>query len=414
MQVIFKLFKGILYAKGIKLGTLDGYERLVAAIFGTPDRVPVLLQPYIYAMHLHGLSSQKFFREPIPFIHASYNTVRYFGVDAWSPVFDFYNIEAEALGQQFIWGVQMEPAVNKGNFLIKEKGDLAKLRPPKPGESGRMPFVLESYRLYHEIMKMPPIAYCCSPFTMAALVRGLQTFLIDMLEDPQFVHDLMEFLSMEVVVPWIRTMIKETGTSMVVMSDAQASPPIISPKMIREFCLPYIEKVIRATSTPQCTVIDTATWGEGWVKNPREVLDIKMDMMRSGNKLHCMRPYYLLVWQEDFEKVGIPPIRAYAEEKKICLMLNIQPILLGTGAPEMIVETVRRLIREGAGAGRFAVTINMVPVNAPVENVHVAVAAVKQFGRYPISADLNSQPFQRPTVVSFAQWVKKHGLPIED
>jgi hypothetical protein len=95
-------------------------------------------------------------------------------------------------------------------------------------------------------------------------------------------------------------------------------------------------------------------------------------------------------------------------------MLNIQPILLGTGALEMIVETVRRLIREGAGAGRFAVTINMIPVNAPVENVHVAVAAVKQFGRYPINANLESQPFQRPTVVSFGQWVKKHGLPIED
>jgi hypothetical protein len=123
-NIILKLAKGILYGKGVHLGTLDGYERLIAAIYGTADRVPVILQPYLYAMYLKGLSSQRFFREPIPFIHASYNTARYFGVDAFSPVFDFYNIEAEALGQSLTWDEQREPAVNSYDFLIKEKKDL--------------------------------------------------------------------------------------------------------------------------------------------------------------------------------------------------------------------------------------------------------------------------------------------------
>jgi uroporphyrinogen decarboxylase len=412
MHVMLKLAKALLYAKGIHLGELDGYERLIAGIYGRPDCVPVILQPYLYAMHLNGLRSRKFFSEAVPFVHASYNTAMYFGADSWTPVFDFYDIEAEALGQEFIWDVQLEPSVNKHNFLLKEKGLLLKLKPPIPGESGRMPFVLESYRLYRGIMHLPPICYACSPFTLAILVRGLQEFLMDMMDDPSFAHDLMEFLSMEVVAPWIRTLIRETGTSMVAMSDAQASPPIVSPDMINEFCLPYIEKIIRATSTPQCTVGDTGTWGESKVKDPRVVLDIKMAMMRAGNRLHALRPCYLLVWQEDYVKTGIPAVRSYADEKNICLMLNTAPLLIGDGPPERIVESVMTILREGAGTGRFVLLVNMVPVGTPVEHVHAAIAAVRQFGRYPISPDIDSKVFRMPSFEPFDVWAKKNGLKV--
>ncbi|MDD5711638.1 MAG: uroporphyrinogen decarboxylase family protein [Smithellaceae bacterium] len=412
MHVIFKLAKGLLYAHGLHLGKLDGYERLIASIYGRPDRVSILLQPYLYAMHLHGLSSQEFFRNPDAFIHASYNTVKYFGIDAWSPVFDFYNIEAEALGQSFKWDESREPFVDSSNYLIKDKKDLGRLCPPVAGESGRMPYVLAAYRRYRELMNMPPICYCCSPFTMAVLVRGLQRFVVDMYKDPSFAHDLMSFLTAEVVVPWIRRMIKEAGSSMVVMSDAQASPPIVSPALIREFCLPYVEKVIRATSTAQCTVVDTGTWGESRVKNATEILDIKTEMMRRGNNLHATRPYYLLVWYEDYDKVGIPAIRSYADKKKICLMLNVQHDLVGTGTHEQIVGLVRRLIREGAGDGRFAILINMVSAGTPPENVHAVVAAVKQYGRYPISPEILAEPFAMPVISPFPEWFKKYGLPV--
>lgn len=411
-NIMWKLAKGILYGKGLKLGTLDGYERLLAAIYGTPDRVPVLLQPYLYAMHLSGLSGRKFFSEPGPFINASFNAVKYFGVDSWSPVFDFYNIEAEALGQRLIWSDEKEPFVDTHDPLIKDKKDLAGLKQPVPGESGRMPYVIEAYRRYRDIMGIPPICYCCAPFTMAVLIRGLKQLIVDMHRDPAFVRDLMDFLSMEVSVPWIKRMVKETGASMVAMSDAQASPPIVSPGMIREFCLPYVENVIRAASTPQCTVIDTGTWGEGHVKDPGEVLDIKMDMMLLGSSLNFMRPYYLLVWHEDYEKVGIPFIRSYADEKNVCLMLNVQYDILREGTPDQIADRVKRIIKEGAGKGRFGVLINMVSVDTPAENVHAAVEAVKQFGVYPIADNIDTKPFVKPSFPPFKEWVKANGLPV--
>jgi uroporphyrinogen decarboxylase len=412
MRVMMKLNKAMAYAYGLHIGKLDGFERLIAGIYGTPDRVPILAQPYTYAMGMHGLSARAFFSQPEPFINASSNFARYFGIDFWSPVFDFYNIELEALGQKLIWRDRSEPDVDTSDPLIKKEDDLGRLRPPLAGKDGRMPYVLESYRRYMELMQVPPMAYACSPFTMAVLIRGYVNFIRDMRRNPAFAHRLMEFLSMEVVVPWIDEMVEATNPSIVVMSDAWASQPNVTTEMVREFCLPYIEKIVRATNSPLRTVMDAGSWGERAVKDPREVLDLKMEMMVRGNALKALRPFFLLVWNEDYEEVGIPYMKSYAEEKKACLLINVRPDLIESGPPEAIVENVRKLIREGAGKGKSALLINLVPIGTPVEHVHAAVAAAKQFGVYPIIPDLDTQTFLKPVFVPFEEWRKKEGLPV--
>ncbi|NPV60124.1 MAG: hypothetical protein HPY75_10715 [Actinobacteria bacterium] len=412
LRVMLKLNKAIAYSHGLRLGSLDGYERLIAGIYGTPDRVPVIAQPYTYAMGMHGLSAKAFFSEPKPFIHASWNMARYFGVDFWSPVFDFYNIELEALGQRLIWRERSEPDVDTSDPLVKSEGDLARLRPPRPGLDGRMPFVLESYRRYLELMGVPPMAYACSPFTMAVLVRGYVNFVRDMRRNPAFAHRLLDFLSMEVVTPWISKMVEVTNAAIVVMSDAWASQPNVTTDMVREFCLPYIEKIVRATNSPLRTVLDTGSWGERAVADPREVLDIKMEMMTRGNALPALRPLFLLVWNEDYEEIGVSTARRYADERKVCLMLNLRPDLIESGPPEAIAEKVRNLVKEGAGTGRFTLLINLVPVGTPPEHVHAAVAAARQFGSYPIAPDLEGRTFRMPEFTPFAEWVQKEGLPV--
>ncbi len=412
MHVMLKLTKAILYAKGLRFGSLDGYERLIASLYGTPDRIPVIVQPYLYAMSMHGLTSDRFFREPETFVHASYNMASFFGADSWSPVFDFYNIEAEALGQSFIWREQDEPSVDKNDFLIKDKKDLLTLKSPQPGKSGRMPYVVESYQRFNDIMGFPPMCYTCSPFTLAVMIRGLTTFIMDMLEDPEFAHDLLTFLTDEVCIPWVGKLIDETGTAVVAMSDAQASLPIVSPKLIRTFVLPYVERTIKSTSTPQCTVLSTGVWGEGKIRHSREMLDLKMDMMLPGNRFRALRPFFLLVWKEDYEKTGIPLLKTYADEKSINLMLNVPPLLFDKGAVDDIVETVRKLISQGAGTGLFSLLLNMIPPGVSEEKIHTAVAAIKQMGTYPIRADIDQVAFEAPLFEPFEKWRKDHALPV--
>ncbi len=410
LRVMVKLQKGIAYSKGLRLWSLDGYERLIAAIYGTPDRVPLICQPYTYAMGLHHLPSRKFFSESLPFVHASANMARYLGIDSWNPIFDFYNIELEALGQTLIWREGSEPDVDTQHPLIATEDDFRRLRPPVPGKAGRMAFVLESYKRYMDVTGITPMVYACAPFTMAVLIRGYVNFLRDMRRNPRFAHQLMEFLSMEVVVPWIDKMVRETGSAIVVMSDAWASPPNATLEMVREYCLPYVHKIIKATNSPIRTVFDTGVWGER-AADPRAVLDMKMDMMVPGNNFQALRPFFLLVWSEDYDAVGIPFLRSYADEKKVCLLLNIFPPAIEQGPPEAIAELVKRLIREGAGSGHFALLANLIPIGTPVEHARAMVAAVEQFGVYPVdAATLEGKPFRMPEVEPFEQWYAREGL----
>jgi hypothetical protein len=104
-------------------------------------------------------------------------------------------------------------------------------------------------------------------------------------------------------------------------------------------------------------------------------------------------------------------VKGYAEEKKVCLLINVRPDLIESGPVEAIVENVRKLVRDGAGKGRTAILFNLVPIGTPVEHVHAAVAAAKQFGVYPIIPDLDTQTFLKPEFVPFEEWARKEGLP---
>jgi uroporphyrinogen-III decarboxylase len=350
----------------------DVTERFPAALYGKPDRasvvdrVPVAVQPGLYAMALHGLSSRRFFHEPEAFIRASGNMAAYFGFDWWSPAFDVYNIEAEAMGQPLVWREGAEPWVDWSNPLLRERQDLDRLAPPVPGESGRMPFVIQAYRRFRDLTGVAPVCACCSPLTLAALLRGVKRLIQDMYRDPAWVDRLMGFLSQEVVAPWIRMLAEATGASTVVMCDPFAGPPVLSPSLIRRFWQPHVQAVIQAASSPTCTVLNSAGSCEGHVADSSLIMDVKA--------------------------------------------LEIRPEQWRAGSTVQIVDSVCRALEEAQPAGRFALLLHHIPAGTPVHQVHTAVAAVRQFGRYPLAAPLDRRAFQMPETVPFRQWVRLHGL----
>ncbi len=319
-----------------------------------------------------------FFREPETFIHASQNMAAYFGFDGWAPVFDANNIEAEALGQPLVWREGMEPWVDRDNLLLRERIDLDRLAPPIAGQSGRMPFVLESYQRFAEFTRTAPVCACCAPLTLAAQLRGTKALIMDMYRDPAFVDRLLAFLSQEVVVPWIRKLIEDTGASAVVMWDAEARPPIMSPSLIRRFWLPHVEAIIQATSTSTCTVIDAAAWGKDQVADHGDMLEIK----------------------------------AYSGRQKVSRVLNLQPDVFRADSAWYVVDAVCKLLEEGEQDGSDVLLINHIPVRTPVEHVHAVVAAARQFGHYPIRGPLDRQTFRGPQTVPFQYWVRRHGLAV--
>jgi len=51
--------------------------------------------------------------------------------------------------------------------------------------------------------------------------------------------------------------------------------------------------------------------------------------------------------REDYEEIGIALVRSYADENKVCLMLDLAPSLIEQGPPQAIADAVRKGMRRG-------------------------------------------------------------------
>ena len=205
-------------------------NRIKAAESGVPDQVPIYGQIHECAMALSGYSAKEFYTNGKILVQAILETAEKIGLDDPHVGYDTYNIEAEALGMKVEFFDERVPELTN-EPLIKEKSDLKKLKPPKPGQEGGMPFVLEVLEEFQRMTNKPPklhpsMSYT-APFTLAAQLRGIENFLVDLIEDAGFAHELLSFVTEEVLIPWIKLMksVNKWNEPIVGGADALASPP---------------------------------------------------------------------------------------------------------------------------------------------------------------------------------------------
>jgi len=151
-------------------------------------------------------------------------------------------------------GLQQEPAQNghepwvgKEN-IIKRKEDLKLLKLPDFYRSGLAPLAHKMYSQIREIVDddfdviFPEWDF--GPFGIAMHLRGIENLSIDMIEDPEFVHNLMEFL-LKAKIHWSQERAKFLGSKIVplYLANDDINVPIISPQGYKEFILPYEKKI---------------------------------------------------------------------------------------------------------------------------------------------------------------------------
>jgi uroporphyrinogen decarboxylase len=145
-------------------------------------------------------------------------------------------IEAEALGCELDF--PEDQVSHPKTVLLKDKSELAKLAVPDPQKDGRLPYYLELCdRVRSELRQTAPVGLGHSgPWNLAMHLRGTESLLMDTIEDPDFVHDLMKFTT-EVVRTIGDTMIGAKFSPSI--GEAYASCSLISPTIYRDFIKPY-------------------------------------------------------------------------------------------------------------------------------------------------------------------------------
>ena len=373
-------------------------ERVAKVFGGEADTVPILAQINEHVVTLCGGDMREAYTDAKKLVEMNLAVFEYYRLDMPGFYYDLYNIEAEALGQRLTWESDRMPDIDRRTPLIREPADLERLRPPDFRRSARMPFVLDVMRRAYDL-GLPVRLRFCSPFSLAANVRGIENLLMDILTAPQFAHRLLTFLTDDVLIPWVQTQREAIGQPRIRANgaDAAASPPIVTVEILEEFVMPYVARMNEKIGN----VASMGYWGYSYLYPHPEKFVKMLDLMASVSPggLMCMDP--------DVAETGPEPYAEYAREKKMPLTLGLGTSLLQDGPLSRIVEQCRRYVLAGAKAERLAIFFTEISTDTSPQNVHTTIAAIRHFGRLPIE-DRPLESFRPPETEPFEPFMARY------
>ena len=288
------------------------------------------------------------------------------------------------------------PDVDTNEPLLADKGMLDRLHPPVPGEAGRMPYVLGICRVFRELTGLPFMPIFCAPFSLAVAIRGYRNLVRDFRRDPGFAHRLFEFLVDQVLIPWVDVLQKEVPEAPFLLgADAWSAPPIIDLRIQEEFIVPYALRLQEKAAG----AFVLQGWGFSSFAEPERFLET----------LLRMNIPYIYGMDPEPERLGPEPFKAWAVKHGLPLCLGIHSDLLRDGPVEAIVERVRKYVKVGAPGGRFFFFLNDIPADTPPAHVHAAIAAIRQFGAYPLK-EIDDLELRMPTIEPIEEFLERKGF----
>jgi uroporphyrinogen-III decarboxylase len=343
----------------------EGLRRMQSARSGKPDRVPVYAQISHHSARLRDESTYRFFTDARTFLDCELYADEFYGIDAPTIHYDCYNIEVEAMGVELVFAENEYPAVDPLHPLLRRARHHTEIGGVHMGRSGRMPYVLEINRRLMDLGLAPKIRFC-GIFTMAAKLLGYERLIEEIVSRPDDVHRMMEFLTDEIVGPWIQCQRDSCGVDATATgSEALASPPLLSLDLIEEYCLLYARRLEGLVGGVRLAGL----WGEHLVDDPERYLDMKREFSQD----------MLQVCDPDASSLGPEYFRRYADAYGQGLIMGLDAGLIRRGPESAIRDRARRFI-DGAGRdGRFVLFINDVPYDTQPDHVRAAVAVAHQY-----------------------------------
>lgn len=382
---------------------LSGRRRVADAVMGTPDCVPFYATLTEHARYLFGIPAHTFYTTPDLFVEAQLLVSQYYGLDLPGVHADVINIEAEALGRKVMYRPRSAPLLEPGRPLYATRADIDAIAEIDPYTDGRMPFILDVYRLIGERTGLPAERWFTAPFSLLCAVQGYERVVRDATYDPGFLHSLLETLRERVLLPWIRTSLRHgLPTWAATGDDPWASFPVITAKLYDQFVLPEVTALQDALRPAGYRIAVMGSWGDSRVENPTALLE---ERVRLQGALRGLDP--------DVQNLGPELYAQVANRRGVALGLGLDSRLIHDGPIEAIVSRVRDYISRAARDGRLTLFIKNVPGDTPPEHIHAAVSAARTYGLYPISDCLDKVPLDMPEIEPFAEFARRKGsLPV--
>jgi len=270
-------------------------------------------------------------------------------------------VEAEAMGTKIKLRDDAEPVWSEP--AIESAKDINKLKIPDPAKDGRMPVMLECASIIDREVgnEVRTGAVCLGPFSICGALRGEERLMMDLVENPPFVHKLME-IATEALYQY-GVALKKAGSS---ASVSEPLPTLVSLEHYREFNLPYLKKLVDR-------------WEKAGVHCFLHVCGQSAHILEGLAETNC--------WAISVdENIDIGEAKRRVGDK-VVLVGNVDPIdTMRYKTPESIAAEVRDCIRKAApGSGYILSTGCECPIGTPFENLEAFMEAAWKYGTYPLS-----------------------------
>ena len=225
--------------------------------FPTPlnrgGRIPYSFEVEPALWHKHfNLDLEKFYTDPATYLEYWLRIALYrfehFHTD--TPLTKVIDIDFGTVFVQSLFGVDVKYSANEGPWIgtepvWKTEVDFASAKYPDFNRSGLSPL---AHRFYAEIQEIAGedfrvhfISWRKGPFSLLTHLRGFAALLMDFYDQPDFVHEMMAFVS-EAMKRWYVERKAFTGEDCfgpIYLGNDEVSVPTLSPAIYEEFVLPY-------------------------------------------------------------------------------------------------------------------------------------------------------------------------------
>lgn len=229
---------------------MNGHERISAVLAGKQaDSPPIMLHNFLFAARQAKLSMADYRSSPPRMARALIDSARRYRLDGILTDVDTA-LEAFAFGAKTVFPEEL-PAkvVAPVSDNIEEVIDA--MEPEKLIQNERITNYLEAIHLIREEVQGELFLRGNAdqgPMSLAAAVYGLTNMMVDML-DPQKEPAILRLIERcyDVHLLFHRRVI-DAGADMTSFGDSMGSPDLISPKLFRQFALPFHRRLVQELS----------------------------------------------------------------------------------------------------------------------------------------------------------------------
>jgi len=349
---------------------LTPWQRLVESMkLEEPDQVPVILPVTGFLLSdFVGISVSQYFMDYKNQLKAQIAFQKRFP-DAtlllgFAP--EFYMEVPTALGCNFTFtetfGFVAEP-------VAKEPEDIDKLEVPDPHHDGLMPNTLKALEHFAENVD-PEIkrrygyvdgwpVMIIAPFSVAAFVRGITQFMLDLIMNQDLAHKLLK-IATETTIEWIRAQEEIIGPTKYLLFVDDFSG-LISRDHFERFFVPYAQRVLEKHSKALVLFHNDS--------NTRHILKEIARLYINGFHFG--------------PDVDIGDAKRMIGDN-VCLVGNVHPLrILLEGKPQDVERACMKVISTGAPRGGYVLCSGgEMSRGTPLENIDMMIETAKEYGKY--------------------------------